>query len=84
MKILKWKYKFQWVHVAEFVMIVGAIVGSTMLAANADFSKWGYTFFTISSMAGIYVGIIRKTNSLTLLNGYFTIVNIAGVYRWLF
>jgi len=83
MKILKWKYKFEGLHVAEAVMIVGAIVGSTMLAANADFSKWGYAFFTISSAFGVYVGFQRKANSLTLLNGYFTIVNIAGVYRWL-
>jgi hypothetical protein len=66
----------------EAVMVLGAIIGSTILAMNVDVSKWGYVFFTMSSAAGLYVGVKRGVISLTLLNLYFTIINVTGVYRW--
>jgi len=66
----------------EAIMVMSAIVGSSILALNIDISKWGYVLFTISSMAGIFVGIKRHVLSLTMLNIYFTIVNITGTFRW--
>jgi len=66
----------------EATMILGAIIGSSILAMNIDISKWGYVFFTLSSAAGIYVGVKRGVISLTLLNFYFTLINVTGVYRW--
>lgn len=68
---------------AEIVMVLGAILGSTILAMNVPESKWGYILFLVSSSFGIYVGAKTKVNSLTILNGYFTIVNAMGVYRWI-
>jgi hypothetical protein len=73
-----------WLLLWETVMVLGAIIGSTILAMNVDISKWGYAFFLLSSSAGIYVGVYRHVISLTMLNVFFTIVNGVGVYRWLF
>jgi len=66
----------------EATMILGALIGSTVLAMNIDVSKWGYVFFTLSSASGVYVGVKRGVLSLTLLNICFTLINVAGVYRW--
>lgn len=71
-------------YAMEVLMVVGAIAGSGLLAMHIPISKWGYVLFLISSMAGTYVGMKSKIKSLTLLNGYFTIVNIVGVIRWFF
>ena len=66
---------------AEVVMVGGAIVGSLLIALNIPVSKWGYLLFLLSSMSGIYVGT-KTRKSLTIMNQYFTIVNVIGVYRW--
>lgn len=77
-------YQPQILWFLEAMMIGCAIVGSTILAMNVDISKFGYVFFTLSSVSGIYVGVKRSVLSLTLLNLYFTIVNMVGVFRWVF
>ena len=67
----------------EVAMVVGAIVGSSILALNVPISKWGYLAFLLSSSSGIFVGVKTGVKSLTILNVYFTIINTIGVYRWI-
>ncbi len=64
-------------------MVVFAVIGSTLLAINTDFSKFGYIFFLISSSFGVIEGKKLKSNSLLLMSAYFTIINATGVYRWI-
>lgn len=67
----------------ETVMVACAVLGSSALALNLDISKWGFIFFTVSSLSGIYVSWYKKINSMIVLNVYFSVINLVGVYRWL-
>lgn len=68
--------------IMETLMVAGAIIGSTMLAMNIDASKWGYIFFLVSSISGVYVGLKTRVNSLTIMSVYFSVINSIGTYRW--
>jgi hypothetical protein len=65
------------------IMVLGAIVGSTLLALNVDASKWGYLFFLASSIAGIKEAYDKNVLSLGFMSFYFVIVNTIGVFRWI-
>ncbi|MBL4692384.1 MAG: hypothetical protein JKY92_03545 [Magnetovibrio sp.] len=59
------------------------IVGAVLVALNLSFSGWGFVLFFVSSVSWTIAGVMMKENSLILLNGVFTMINMLGIYRWL-
>jgi drug/metabolite transporter (DMT)-like permease len=59
------------------------IAGALVVALNLPFSGWGFVLFLASSVSWTVVGLKMRENSLALLNGVFTAVNLLGIYRWL-
>ena len=59
------------------------IPGALVIALNLPFSGWGFVLFLVSSVSWTVAGVIMRENSLALLNGVFTAVNLLGIYRWL-
>ena len=45
--------------------------------------RWGFVLFLGSSVSWTVAGLKMRENSLALLNGVFTAVNLLGIYRWL-
>lgn len=58
---------------------VSSIIGSFAIAFG--YTLPGYSFFLIGSISWLVVGVKRKDNALTVLNGVFLVANIIGFYR---
>jgi hypothetical protein len=66
------------------IALLGAIIGSLVLALNLPFSGWGYIPFLISSLVNMW--LLRGTNApktMMYQNAYFSAVNVIGIVRWL-
>lgn len=75
--------KYKWV--LDFLAIGGAVGGSALMAANIgiEYNPIAYILFLINSIASVL--ILRSTvgtKSLTLVNFYFIVVNLVGLYRY--
>ena len=58
---------------------VTSILGSFTVALH--FMLAGYVLFLAGSISWLYVGIIRRDNSLMVLNGFFLTANLIGLYN---
>ena len=74
-KVLYWKW------LATFLGIIGAVMVSLNIP---DITRYGFLPFLISSIIWIFVAFGMKENSLIALNATFIVINIVGIYRWLF
>jgi hypothetical protein len=62
-------------------MLTG-IAGATLLSFPSEFRNYGYILFLMSGIASLY--ILRKDNKeLFILNGFFCLININGIYQFL-
>jgi len=58
---------------------VTSILGSFTVALH--FMLAGYVLFLAGSISWLYVGIIRRDWSITVLNGFFLTANMIGLYN---
>jgi hypothetical protein len=66
----------------DAIAVIGAVLGSLMVAANAGVALLGYLLFLASSTASVV--LMRRSNvsrSLVALNVYFMFVNVVGIIR---
>lgn len=70
---------------AGWVAPVATAIAALMTAANlgSRVTGWGFVVFTIGSLAWATVGIGTGQTNLLLTNGFLTIVNLVGIWRWL-
>lgn len=70
--------------IANILALGGAIVGSSLIAANVGLNFVGYVFFLLSSLSAVY--LLRKTKdaprSLILQNLFFVAMNAVGMVRY--
>ncbi len=59
------------------------IAGATLVALNVSISGWGFVLFLASSVSWTVAALRMRENSLALLQGAFTVINVLGIYRWL-
>ena len=61
------------------------MIAAMMTAANlgARVTGWGFVVFTAGSIAWSIVGISSGQTNLVATNGFLTLVNLVGVWRWL-
>ena len=58
---------------------VTSILGSFTVALH--FMLAGYVLFLAGSISWLYVGIIRRDWSISVLNGFFLTANMIGLYN---
>jgi nicotinamide riboside transporter PnuC len=58
------------------------IIGSVLVAANNGFQFVGYISFLVGAISCLITSIQRKDNSGITLWGFFTAVNIMGIYNY--
>ena len=70
---------------AGWIAPVATILGATMTAVNlgARLTGWGFVVFTLASLGWICVGVATGQTNLVVANAMLTVVNLAGVWRWL-
>lgn len=61
------------------------MIAAMMTAANlgARVTGWGFVVFLVGSIAWTTVGLTSGQQNLVLSNGFLTLVNIVGIWRWL-
>lgn len=72
-------------EVAGWIAPVATMIAAMMTAANlgARFTGWGFVVFTFGSIAWSVIGLSSGQTNLLATNGFLTIVNLVGVWRWL-
>ena len=71
--------------IAGWIAPIATAVAAIMTAANlgARVTGWGFVVFLIGSLAWSSVGASTGQTNLLLTNGFLTLVNLIGVWRWL-
>ncbi len=71
--------------IAGWVAPIATMIAAMMTAANLGprVTGWGFVVFTVGSIAWSIVAIVTGQANLLWANGFLTIVNIVGIWRWL-
>jgi len=71
--------------IAGWVAPPATMIAAVMTAANlgARVTGWGFAVFVIGSISWSIVGITSGQSNLLWTNGFLTLVNVIGVWRWL-
>lgn len=72
-------------EIAGWVAPAATMIAAMMTAANlgARITGWGFVVFTVGSIAWSAIGLSSDQTNLVLTNGFLTIVNLVGIWRWL-
>ena len=72
-------------EVANWVAPAATMVAAMMTAANisARVTGYGFVVFTVGSICWTIIGIATGQQNLVLSNGFLTLVNLVGIWRWL-
>ncbi len=73
-------------NVAGWIAPAATVIAAMMTAANlgSRVTGWGFAVFTVGSIAWSIVGLSTGQTNLLAANGFLTLVNLIGVWRWLF
>jgi hypothetical protein len=71
--------------IAGWVAPIATMIAAIMTAANlgARVTGWGFVIFTAGSIAWSIVGLATDQTNLVATNGFLTLVNLVGIWRWL-
>jgi hypothetical protein len=62
-----------------------AVAGGTLLAANVEFSKYGFILLALSSSQMLASSILSNNKNLIIYSAsIFVFVDCLGIYRWVF
>ncbi|KQM98919.1 photosystem reaction center subunit H [Sphingomonas sp. Leaf25] len=72
-------------EIAGWIAPAATMIAAMMTAANlgARVTGWGFVVFTVGSVAWTIVGLSSGQTNLVLSNGFLTVVNLVGIWRWL-
>lgn len=70
---------------AGWIAPIATMIAAMMTAANlgARVTGWGFIVFTVGSVAWTTVGLTSGQTNLVASNGFLTLVNLVGIWRWL-
>jgi hypothetical protein len=70
---------------AGWIAPIATMIAAMMTAANlgARVTGWGFVVFTIGSVGWSIVGASSGQTNLVATNGFLTLVNAVGIWRWL-
>lgn len=72
-------------HLAGWIAPAATMIAAMMTAANlgARVTGWGFVVFVVGSLCWGIVGLSTGQNNLLWTNGFLTMVNVIGIWRWL-
>lgn len=70
---------------AGWIAPIATMIAAMMTAANLGprVTGWGFVVFTVGSLAWSTVAIATDQQNLLWTNGFLTLVNLVGIWRWL-
>lgn len=72
-------------EIAGWVAPIATMLAACLTAGNfgTRVTGWGFVVFTIGSIAWVAIGLTTDQPNLLWSNGFLTLVNLVGIYRWL-
>jgi hypothetical protein len=72
-------------ELAGWIAPAATMIAAMMTAANlgARLTGWGFVVFTIGSIGWTMVGLSSGQMNLVASNGFLTLINAVGIWRWL-
>lgn len=72
-------------EIAGWIAPVATAIAAIMTASNlgTKVTGWGFVVFSVGSVAWMMVALATDQTNLLLTNGFLTLVNIVGIWRWL-
>lgn len=73
------------IDLAGWVAPAATVIAAMMTAASlgARLTGWGFVVFTAGSITWSVIAVETGQDSLLVTNGFLTLVNIVGIWRWL-
>ncbi len=73
------------IDIAQWVAPAATMIAAIMTAANlgARVTGWGFVVFLLGSLGWIIVGLGSGETSLIVANGFLSLINAIGIWRWL-
>lgn len=70
---------------AGWIAPAATMIAAMMTAANlgARVTGWGFVVFTVGSICWCIIGLGSGQQNLLWSNGFLTVVNLVGIWRWL-
>ena len=71
--------------IAGWIAPIATTIAAVMTAANlgSRVTGWGFVVFTVGSVAWSTVALATGQTNLLVTNGFLTLVNVVGIWRWL-
>lgn len=70
-------------HFLEWTGSILAVSAAILLALNIEISPWAYVGYFFSSILLTVWGIRQKAYGIAWQNSVFIVINLLGIYRWL-
>ena len=81
--VVRLRREISWLRPAKWTGTAAGIMGAVLVALNTGVTGYGFLLFLVSSLLWSAAGWVQRDESLVLLQGTFTVINVIGVYRWL-
>jgi hypothetical protein len=72
------------IEAMKWIGTAAAVSGATMIALKLGVEGYGFLLFLISSTLWLAAGLMTHDWPLAVLQAAFTIINVLGIYRWMF
>ena len=79
-------HKYQdaaWLTAIKWIGTGTGIIGAVLVAANVGMVGWGFVIWAVSSASWVVAGYVMREPSLVLLQGVFFVVDLVGIWRWM-
>ncbi len=72
-------------EIAGWLAPAATMIAAMMTAANLGprVTGWGFVVFSVGSVSWIVIALSSGQQNLLLTNGFLTVVNFVGIWRWL-
>ncbi|MBF0186255.1 MAG: nicotinamide mononucleotide transporter [Magnetococcales bacterium] len=71
-------------NLLKWIGTVTGVTGALLVAMNIPQSGYGFLLFLVSSTSWFIAAYRMREISLMILQAVFTVINLIGVWRWLF
>ena len=77
------EFKGYMIESMKWSAVVVNVLSALLLSMNIAYSKYGYIGFLLASIVLAYIAIRQKDAQYFTLDLIFSLINIAGVLRWI-
>ena len=82
-RIIRYDFGMPKTTALQWTGAITGIAGAAVLAAHVPWSGWGFVFYLASNCCWYAYGRRVGSGAMMLMQAVFTVISLAGVWRWL-